>query len=139
MSSDTYLTTEDRVRPARVPSGPTPARSAYSQRRSRIDKIVALLAACLATGFFACIILSAADSNPGIWPFGAESFSIESHGLLRSSDPLDGVSAAWTATCCLVTTAGAYLVIRHRARSALVADGLLASLALNMAEPWDRT
>ncbi len=134
-----FVPAEEGWPPALVRSGPTPGRSSHSRRRSDIHKIAALSAACLATGFLACITLWAFDPGPDLWPSGAESFSVASDGLWVTSVALCGASAALTAIWFFVTTAGAYLVIRYRARSVLAADNPLISHAYNLAGLWDCT
>ncbi len=109
------------------------------QRRSHIYKITPLPAACLATGFVVCIVLFAFDPGPDLWPFGAESFSIESNGLWTTSIPLYIASTTRTTVWGFVTTAGAHIVLRYRARSALATDSPHISLASDLAELWECT
>ncbi len=134
-----YVSAQEGRCTARALPSLASGRHGLAQRKLLIVRFIALLAVCLSAGPIAYIILFAFDSDPEVWPFGAESYSVDSHGLLNVSDAPISVSAAWTAIWCFVTTAGAHLVVRYRARSALAADSPLISLASNLAEPWDCT
>ncbi len=140
MPSTRSVPAEEDWRWARGPSDPTDARSPHSLRRPHIHKLTGLSAGCLAIGFLACIMLWALDPGPDLWPSGAEYFSVESDGLWLTSVVLYGASAILTAIWVFVITAGAHVVLRHRARSALGADSPhISSLAFSLAEPWDPT
>ncbi len=96
----------------------------------------AFLAACLALGMVASIVLEAFDGDSDLWQFGAEDFDIAAHAnSLRGTQPIGGVSTL-NAALFTVMTAGAYLVLRHRPRSALAADSPLTSIASILAESW---
>ncbi len=97
---------------------------------------MALLAACLALGMVASIVLEAFDGDSDLWPFGTESFITAAHGESLTGSHLIGSVPALNAVLCTLMTAGAYLVLRHRARSALAADHSPVAMVSKMAEPW---
>ncbi len=128
-----------------------PLLTASMRRSSSSDRIVrgqgpkflvagswALLAACLALGMVASIVLEAFDGDSDLWQFGAEDFEITAPGgFLTATQPIGGVSAL-NGVLCTLMTAGAYLVLRHRARSALPIYGPPTSVAFAKAESWSR-
>lgn len=100
---------------------------------------LALFSACLGVGLLACIVLEAFDGDPDLWPLGAEDLSIAAHGQSVTTDRLTGDISAPNLLLCTLVTAGVYLVLRHRARSALATDSHRSSIASSMAEPWTFT
>jgi amino acid transporter len=99
-------------------------------------KLITILAACLAIAILAFLALEAFDGDPDLAPFGMKCFTAKSpFQFVMSSQPISAFSALMSILCFMMT-AGAYLVLRYRARSALVADLPSISIALNVAESW---
>jgi len=97
---------------------------APSHRRNNLPvaKVLTLLAACLGAVFVASIVLEAFDGDLALWPFGGEDFTVTPHAdLLIGSQPCSTLLTL-SALQSFVMTAGAHLVLGHRARSALATD-----------------
>ncbi len=119
--------------PARSRSKPFNGNSRHLSRSSKdrnahrpvvlIAGSFALLTACLLTGLLACIVLEALDGDLDLWPFGAEDFNVTASDQPLMGSQLLGGILALTVVLRTLMTAGAYLVLRHRARSALASDG----------------
>ncbi len=100
-------------------------------------KFFTILAACLGAVFVASIVLEAFDDDLDLWPFGSEDFTLGPQDPPSAGSQSVGPLAASNAAIqCLVMTAGAHLVLGHRARSALATDYPTPSAAFNMAEFW---
>ncbi len=107
-------------------------------KRSRflIAGFLWLLAVCLASGFAALIVLEAFDSDTDLWPRGAEDFALGPHDSPATAGRSVGVFSALNLMYCSIVSAGAHLVVGHRARSTLPAESSLVSISVNLAEPW---
>ncbi len=138
-----------RIRSLKFTSDPSSAAS--MRRSSSSDRItgcqgpkflvggfLTLLAACLALGMVASIVLEAFDGDSDLWQFGAEDFIAAAHGESLTGSHVVGGLPAPSTILCMAMTAGAYLVLRHRARSALAIDSRLTSMAFTKAEPRSR-
>jgi hypothetical protein len=116
----------------------TPPLSKVAKRRRDkfpVTKFLTILAACLGSVFVASIVLEAFDNDLDLWPFGTEDFTVVPHAdLVIGSQPFSALFALG-AIQVFVMTAGAHLVLRHRARSALATDSPTIFIAFNMAEP----
>ncbi len=100
-------------------------------------KFLALVAACLGVVFVSSIACEAFDSDLDLWPFGVEDFSGAAHAQCPTGSQLIGGVWALHAILSMLVTAGACLVLHHRARSALAADAPAISVRRSgMAEPW---
>ena len=96
------------------------------------------VAACLGALFAACIVLEAFDADLALWPFGTEDFVFAPVGHLVSGAPASPAFSALPSAYGFVVTAGAHLVVRYRARSALATDPSSMSVVFQRAEPWGR-
>jgi hypothetical protein len=94
------------------------------------------VAACLGALFVVCIVIEAFDADLALWPFGTEYFTVAWAGQLACGVPVSRSVSALLVTYGFVMTAGAYLVLRYRARSALATDNSSMTLAFTLAEPW---
>ena len=94
------------------------------------------VAACVGALFAACIVCEAFDTDLAPWPFGTEYFTVASVGPLasgaRGACAFSGLLAAYG----FVMAAGALLVVRYRARSALATDEWSTFVEFHRAEPW---
>lgn len=104
-------------------------------RRFLITKCLVIVAACLATALVAFIVLEAFDSDLDLWPSGSENFTLAAQDPPVTGGAPVGGFVALNVMQCFVITAGAHLVLRHRARSALATDSPILFSPLNMAEP----
>ncbi len=85
----------------------------------------------------ASIVLEAFDGDVALWPRGAGNLAAAPHGDLVRSAHGAGVFPALQAASRFVMTAGALLIMRYRARSALATDAPFLSVMLStLAEPW---
>jgi hypothetical protein len=103
-----------------------------------IPDLLVISAACLFTVFIGSIVLEAFDSDLDLWPFGAENFTLDAHGLSPSDSQPSPSCAALFPFLCFVMTAGAHLIVQHRARGALAAESPSILLAFNVAEPREQ-
>ena len=116
-----------------------PARGNVAKHRANkfpVTKFLTIFAACLSAVFVSSIVFEAFDSDLGLWPFGAEDFTVALQDQLVTGSQPFSVFFALNAIQCLVMSAGAHLVLRHRPRSALATDSLSISFVFNVAEPW---
>ncbi len=116
----------------------TPPLSKVAKRQGNkfpVTKFLAILAACLGSVFVASIVLEAFDNDLDLWPFGAENFTVAAQDQPATSGQPFSVSFALNPLLWFVVTAGAHLVIRHRARSALATDSPSIFVVSTMAEP----
>ncbi len=106
-----------------------------------VTGFLAFLSACLLVGLLTYIVIEAFDGDSDLWPIGAEDFDASLPGpFSTASQFIGGVSALSVILCTLVMTAGACLVLRHRARSALAADTpSVYPSCFHMAESCGRT
>jgi hypothetical protein len=81
------------------------------------------------------IVVEAFNGDLDLWPFGAEDFLGAAHDSPLISGQVARTFFALQVTRCFVMTAGAHLVLTHRARSDLPTDIPSSSLAFNMADP----
>ncbi len=89
------------------------------KHRAPLTTCLTILAASLGAVFAASIVLEALDDDLDLWPFGAEDFTVVPHAdLVIGSQSFSALFALSTLQI-FVMTAGAHLVLRHRARSAL--------------------
>jgi hypothetical protein len=102
--------------------------------KSPVAKVLTLLAACLGAVFAASVVLEAFDGDLDLCPFGAEDFTVEPHADLAIGSQPFSVFFALNPTLYFVVTAGAHLVVRYRARSALATDSPTIFIVFNMAE-----
>lgn len=136
---------------ARGPRRQWPLRSSSSPPRSKFlrcnvasDKqsgfliagFLSILAVCLASGFVAVIVIEAFDSDTDLWPLGAEDFTLAPHDSPVVGGRSVGVFPALSLMHRFIDSAGAHLVVGHRARSTLPADNISVSISVNLAEPW---
>ena len=122
--------------PASAIKHPPSLRKVARRQRSRIlaARILTIFAACVGALLAANIVIEAFDDDLDLWPFGAEDSALApQHQLVTGGQPFSALFAL-NAIQCLVTTAGAYLVLRHRARGALPTDRPSVSVAFNVAE-----
>jgi hypothetical protein len=125
---------------AACPSKPA-LRKVAKHRRTRfpVTKTFTILAACLGALFISYIVLEALDGDLDLWPLGAENFTAASHAdFVIASQPFSTFFAL-NPILWFVVTAGAHLVMRHRARSALPTDTPSILIAVTMAEPWGQS
>ncbi len=100
--------------------------------------LLILLAGCLVAGLGVPFVFQAFGGDPDLCPFGAEDFIVAAQcQSLPRAQLIGGVSALSPLLSALMT-AGAYLVLRHRARSALATDSPSISIATRVAELWGR-
>jgi hypothetical protein len=95
--------------------------------RSLVAKLLVITAACLATVFVTAILIEAFDVDPDLRPDGAGDFTLTPHESPGTGRQPVGALTALRAVQGSVLTAGAHLVLRHRARSALAIDRLFGS------------
>ena len=117
----------------------TPARGKGVMPRTHgllLTRFLTLFAACLGAAFAAPLVLEAFDGDLDLWPVGAEDFTLAPHADLGIGGQPFSTVFALSALQSFVMTAGAHLVVRHRARSALVTDSPIPLRAFPMAEPW---
>ena len=100
--------------------------------------VLVILAACLAVGLVASIVLEAFDSDPDLWPYGSENFNVALEKPFEVGLQSTRVPSGLAAILCLVATAGVYLILSHRARSALATDPSSTCVVFHRAEPWGR-
>ncbi len=122
---------------AAPPSAPALGKAPRHRKNTfLLARFLTIFAACLGVLFVSYIALEAVDGDVNLWPFGAESFI----GAAKDQHVIGGqpfsVSFILALIQCFVMTAGAHLVMKHRARSALAADYPTLSAAFQMAEPW---
>lgn len=120
---------------SRRPSAPRRVARSHEERFLLAGFLV-ILAACLAVGFAAYIVLEAFDSDPKLWPSGTQDFNTALQKLIETDLQSVCVLSGLTAILRLVATAGADLILSHRARSALAADSPTIPIPSNVAEPW---
>ncbi len=109
---------------------------AYDKRRRfLVAGFLSLLALCLAFGFVAFIVLEAFDSDLDLWPFGAEDFTLAPHDSPATAGQSVEAFSAVNPGHRFIVSAGAHLVVGHRARSTLPTDSLPDFIALSVAEP----
>ena len=101
----------------------------------RVARLFALMAASLAVGCGAAILLEAFAPHSAPGPFGAEDFTVAAHASslvgilpLQACDFLNAIPRR-------ARTAGAHLIAQHRARSALATDSPFLPISFTMAEP----
>jgi hypothetical protein len=123
---------------AASPTTPTLAKGPkHRGNRFPVIEFLTILAACLWAVFVVSIVLEAFDDDLDLWPFGSEDSTLAPQDPPPTGGQCVGpFSASNGAIQCFVMTAGAHLVVGHRARSALATDYPTASRAFNMAEPW---
>ena len=96
------------------------------------------MAACLGALFAVCVVIEAFDADLALWPVGSENFTVAPAGHLasgaRGACAFSGLLAAYG----FVVSAGAHLVARYRARSALATDPPSTFVGFHRAEPWGR-
>ena len=97
------------------------------------------VAACIAAIFVSCLVLEAFDKDIALWPFGTEDFAAPAQDHFEGAVPDAGALSAARAAYGFIVTAGAQLVLRYRARSALVTDDFSLHDAFHRAEPWGVT
>ena len=106
--------------------------------RFLVAGLLTLTAACMSVGLVAFIALEAFDSDLNLWPLGAEDFSVEVHGQFMTGGQAAGSPIGLGIIPWFVVPAGSYLVLRHRARSALASDSAWASNRFDVAERLGR-
>jgi hypothetical protein len=114
-----------------VPCLRTPARrnlALHNRNHFPLFTCLASLTACLGAVFGSFIVLEASDGDLELWPCGADTFTAASGGHLLGGGQATDVLTAVLAVCAFVITAGAYLVLRYRARSALATNNSCNSL-----------
>jgi hypothetical protein len=107
----------------------------HQGRRFLIAKFLGIGAVCLAAVLTAGIALEAFDDDLDLWPFGAEDCTVAPHGQPVTDGQTVGPPVGLPAGHCFVNAAGAHLVLRHRARSALAANRPFNFPPFSMAEP----
>ncbi len=113
-----------------------PAIAKTANRRMRFSRIPPLLFACLAACLLATIALEAFDKDLSLWPLGAQDFGRAHRGLsLVETQPLQ-IAVASSVTRDPMMTAGEFLVLQYRPRSALATGVRWPSFAQHVAEPW---
>lgn len=108
----------------------------HHKTRFLLNSDLAYLAACLTMIFVSCVALEAFDKDVALWPFGTEAFAAPAQDDFVGGFCQAGSLCALRALYAFVMTAGAQLVLRYRARSALVTDGHSPFVAFHRAEPW---
>jgi hypothetical protein len=104
-----------------------------------VTKTLTLIAACLGAVFVSYIVLEALDRDLDLWPLGTEDFTFAPQDPPPTGGQFVGAHLALNAAIqCFVLTAGAHLVLGHRARSALATDSPSIFSMFTMAEPWGR-
>ncbi len=123
---------------ARVPR--TLARCTVAPHRKPqvpLTSYLASIAACLGALLAASIVLEAFDADLALWPSGTEDFTAAPHTRLGCGARGAGAFPALQAAYGFVMTAGALLVARYRARSAIASDApSISVMPFTMAEPW---
>ncbi len=130
-----YVFSPSSIFPRRTPAlGKAPK---HRGNKFSVIELLPVLAACLGAIFVASIVLEAFDDDLDLWPFGFEDFTLAPQDPPPTGGQCVGaLSASNDAIQCLVMSAGAHLVLGHRARSALATDYSTSSPAFNMVEPW---
>lgn len=105
------------------------------ERRFLAFRFLGIAAACLAIAFVASIMIEAFDADLDLWPDGAGDFTLAAADSLGPGSQSAGARAVLNAIPCFVISAGAHLVLRHRARSALATDRPSIFPSFSMAEP----
>jgi hypothetical protein len=105
-------------------------------RKFLLAGFLVLLPVCLTLGFVAFIVLETFGLDPDLRPFGTEDFEVDLQKLFAAGLPSVRVFSGLAAMHCFVAPAGAHLILRHRARSALATDNSTVPIASNVAEPW---
>jgi hypothetical protein len=114
----------------------------FASERGRSFLVAGFLivsAACLSVGVLAFIAAALFDADLGLLAFGGEDIIIAPHHEPVACGQSVGAFSAPQAIICFVITVGAYLVLRHRARSALATDSPCICITFNVAEPWGGT
>jgi hypothetical protein len=102
-----------------------------------VIELLPLLAACLGAIFVASIVLEAFDDDVDLWPVGSEDFTLAPQDTPPAGSQCVGaLSTSNAAIQCSVMTAGAHLVLGHRARNTLATNYSTLSSTFHMAEPW---
>ena len=104
-------------------------------RRFLVVKLLAIGSASLAAALVASLAAEAFDADLALWPVGAEDFTVAAYASLPSDAILPLGCASFNLNRCLVMTAGAHLLLQHRARSDLATDTAIIPTSFNMAEP----
>ncbi len=123
---------------ASVPGAST-CRTIAPHRRPHVAPRICLASfvASLAALFVASILLEALDGDVALWPRGAGNLTAAPHGNLVRNAQDAGAFPALQWAFRFVKTAGALLVMRYRARSALATDApFLTVMPFTLAEPW---
>jgi hypothetical protein len=126
---------------ASAPLPRTPARrhvAAHRRNKFPLTTCLTSVAACLGAMFAASIALEAFDADVALWHGGAEHFAAGPQAQLLRGDQPGTAGVALNLVLWFVMTAGAYLVLRYRARSVLSTDSLSISVVFHRAEPWGR-
>lgn len=125
---------------AAAPAPRLPARqSVCPQHKPRfpLTKSLPSLAACLSTLFAVSLALEAFDADLTLWPLGTEDFTASQDSHLVRGAQGAGAFPPLRVAYGFVMTAGALLVVRYRARSALATDAPSVTVMLSTtAEPW---
>jgi hypothetical protein len=122
---------------APLPGTPTPGKApTHRGNIIPVAKRLSILAVCLGAVLVVSLVLEAFDDDLDLWPFGSQDFTLAPQGPPITACQAVGSSAGSTAAVRCLVTAGAHLVLGHRARSALPTDRSPRSSMMNMAEPW---
>ncbi len=123
---------------ARAPKIPArPPVASHRKPHFPIASFISTIAACLGALLAASIVLEAFDADLALWPSGTGDFTAASHTRLGCDARGAGAFPALQAAYGFVMTAGALLVARYRARSAIASDApSISVMPFTMAEPW---
>jgi hypothetical protein len=115
-------------------------RHVVTHRRDQfpLTRCLTSLAVCLGVAFVSSITLEAFDADLALWHGGAEHFAAGPYVQLLSGDQSGAACVARNPVLWFVMTAGAFLVLRYRARSVLATDHSFISVVFHRAEPWGR-
>ena len=133
VSACVFLTPASLSRPSARPKV-----APQHRNQASLTTCLTRVAACLGALFAGCIVLEAFDADLALWPFGTEDFVFAPFGHLVSGAPASPAFSALHSAYGFVVTAGAHLVVRYRARSALATDPFSMSVVFQRAEPWGR-
>ncbi len=113
------------------------SRSAQKDNRRRGSgmELLVLVAGCMVVAFAVSFMAVTFEGDSDLWPFGADDYSIAARGQSPVGRQSIGGVLGLTVACCTLMTAGACLVLQHRARSALTTESSRTPIASSMAEP----
>jgi hypothetical protein len=125
--------------PAPLPKPPANRNAApHHGNQASLTTYLIRVAACVGALFAACIVIEVFDADLALWPFGSEDFVVAPAGYLGSGTQASPTLSALHSAYGFVVAAGAHLVVRYRARSALAADQPSEFVVFHRAEPWGR-